>query len=111
MPERAPSWPLWALDKSYFLEIMERSTESLMGIVWFYEVSDSPDVYEVHAVVKPEYRSRWLDRETLGALFSFKDHVNAKTLIAQVTSSKVESIWRRLGFKIVGNMAYDTINE
>lgn len=74
-----------------------------VGYVWVRWLTLT--VLDFHICVTREFQGRWLSRTVLKWLYDYGRQTGAKAAIASVDRPSIESIYRRLGARIVGPLA------
>lgn len=57
--------------------------DATAGYFWFYRLEEFPDKYAMHAIVKPEYQSRFFSRTLLTTVFNLLWAVGASKIVVE----------------------------
>ena len=98
----------WPLDPNG--QYITTAEQAYWAALAWVNKTDEAGVVEAHAVSSPQYRGRWLSKDTIQQLDYIITHTGCSRMIAQITSPLAARIWKRFGFTIGEEFAYKDIN-
>ncbi len=101
-------WSTKSLNESWVLEVLDGDV--LIAYGWLHFAATHHCI-EFHACTLPGQEGRWLTPHVLDRLFQVGLATGAEYCIAQVTSPRVASIWRRVGARVLEHIMILPLKE